>query len=338
MRLNPFALMRKSSKSQLAKVRPRKTGTKKNSRAVSIIGAGRMGTALGLALKAAGFRIEIVVTKRPSQARRAVKAIGGDTLGLSAAQLNRLKTAQLERLSNSSLVLIATPDDAIPIVAGHLASIFGKASYRRRIAIHTSGALSADALRPLQSAGFAIGSMHPLVSISESRSGARALGQAFFSLEGDPAAVRVAKSLVRDFGGQSFMIESRHKSLYHAAAVMASPHLVALFDMAQEMLGRCGISPGRASKVLVSLMKSTIANLSKQDPASALTGTFKRGDAASARKHIEALATAGLADALQTYILLGERSLEVAGRGAPDLSRLEGIAQMLARVSGRAGR
>jgi predicted short-subunit dehydrogenase-like oxidoreductase (DUF2520 family) len=332
--------MPKSSKRQLAPARPRKPEKKESARTVSIIGAGRMGTALALALKAAGCQIEIVVAKHSSHARRAAKAIGGEVLGLSAEQLNHLEPPDLKRFADSSLVLIATPDDAIPAVAGQVAAIIKSSRLRKvssgsHIALHTSGALSARALRPLRSAGFAVGSMHPLVSISESRSGARALGQAFFSLEGDLAAVRGAKSLVRQLGAQSFVIQSRHKSLYHAAAVMASPHVVALFDMAQEMLGRCGVSPRRVRQVLLPLMKSTIENLSRQSPEVALTGTFKRGDTATARNHIDALLAEKLIDTLQTYILLGRRSLELARRVAPDSSQLEQIALLLSPKPGK---
>lgn len=302
-----------------------------------------MGTALGLALKAAGFRIEIVVAKRSSRARRAARAIGGEAVGLSATQLSQLSPAHSNRLSNSALVLIATPDDVIPSVAGQLAALFRssgskKRSPGRRIALHTSGALSASALRPLRDAGFAVGSMHPLVSISDSRSGARTLGQAFFSLEGDSAAVRRAKSLVRELGAQSFVIESTHKSLYHAAAVMASPHVVALFDMAQEMLGRCGVSPRRVRQVLLPLMKSTIENLSQQNTEAALTGTFKRGDMATARKHIEAISAAKLIDTLQAYLLLGERSLQLAQRVAPGSSSFDQLTQMLSSARGQSRR
>jgi predicted short-subunit dehydrogenase-like oxidoreductase (DUF2520 family) len=334
--------MLKSSKRQLAQVRPRKPGKKKNSRTVSIIGAGRMGTALGLALKGAGFRIEIVVAKRSSRARRAAKLIGGEAVGLSARQLSQLDPAQSNRLSNSAVVLIATPDDAIPSVAGQLAALVKssgskKASPGRRIALHTSGALSATALAPLRDAGFAVGSMHPLVSISDASSGARALGQAYFSLEGDLAAVRRAKTLVRELGAQSFVVKSAHKALYHAAAVMASPHVVALFDMAQEMLGRCGVSPRRVRQVLLPLMKSTIENLSQQTPEVALTGTFKRGDMATASKHIAAISAEKLMDTLQIYLLLGERSLKLARRVAPRSSSLEQLSHLLSsgRRSGR---
>jgi predicted short-subunit dehydrogenase-like oxidoreductase (DUF2520 family) len=306
---------------------------------VAIIGAGRMGTALGLALKAAGYQIEVVVTKRPSRARRAANAIGGQTLGLSVQQMERLSQAQAERFMTSSLIVIATPDDAIAGAAQSLAGLLksnpaapAKGQHRRRTALHTSGALSSEVLRPLQSAGFATGSLHPLVSISDSVSGASALAQAFFSIEGEPAAVRVARSMVRSFGGQSFLIESRHKSLYHAAAVMASPHTVALLDIALEMLGRCRISPERARKVLLPLMESTVANLATQNPAHALTGTFLRGDVATVRSHLAAIKSEKLRDALSAYVLLGQRSLSLA-RSRSSLPRLKQIAKILANAT-----
>ena len=168
---------------------------------VSIIGAGRLGTALGLALKEKGHEIKVVVTRRPSTARRAARVFGPSTLALSAIQLSELSASQLDRLNRCSLILIATPDDSIPPTAELFAALF-KTSPARRIALHTSGTLSSDALNPLRSAGFAAGSLHPLVSISDSRSGAEALTRAFFSVEGDPAAVRTAKSLVSNLGGK----------------------------------------------------------------------------------------------------------------------------------------
>lgn len=295
---------------------------------------------MGLALKAAGYSIEVVVTKRLSHSRRAAKAIGGDTLGLSVRQMDRLDSKQHDRLRRSSLILVATPDDAMADVAGWLAAIFtstsagsGKASAGRRVAMHTSGALSSEVLRPLQSAGFATGSLHPLVSISDSRSGAGLLAQAFFSVEGDPAAVRLAKSIVRDFGGQSFTIKARHKALYHAAAVMASPHMVALFDIALEMLGRCGVSPRRARQVLQPLMESTVGNLSTQTPARALTGTFKRGDVATVQRHLAAMESEKLRDALVAYVFLGQRSLSLARSLRKNRSGLEQIIGILSRAA-----
>lgn len=295
---------------------------------VSIIGAGRLGTALGLALKQTGHKIKVVVTHRPATARRAARVFGPRTLALSAAQLSKLSASQLDRLNRCSLILIATPDDSIPPTAELLAVLF-KTRPAHRIALHTSGALSSDALDPLRSASFAAGSLHPLVSISDSRAGAEALTRAFFLVEGDPAAVRAAKSLVSNLGGQTFTILSARKALYHAAAVTAAPHMTALFDIALEMLGRCGLSARRARQVLLPLVESTMANLATQDPARALTGTFKRGDVATVRKHLAALKAANLPQALAAYVLMGQRSIALARKGNANRAGLDQIARLL---------
>jgi predicted short-subunit dehydrogenase-like oxidoreductase (DUF2520 family) len=302
---------------------------------VLIMGAGRLGTAMGLALKAKGYDIDFVVTRRLAAARQAARVFGPGTITLSALQLAKLSARQMDRLTRCSLVLITTPDDIIAMIAEQLAVIFKSKSSPspRRIVLHTSGALASDVLGPLRSAGFAAGSLHPLVSISDSRSGSESLARAFFSIEGDPAAVRVASSLVRDLGGQSFTIDSRRKALYHAAAVTAAPNMTALFDIALEMLGRCGLSPQRARQVLLPLAESTLANLAKQDPARALTGTFKRGDVSTVKKHLAALRSANLPQALAAYILLGQRSIAMAKRQNVHPAGLDEIWRILSRAA-----
>jgi predicted short-subunit dehydrogenase-like oxidoreductase (DUF2520 family) len=182
----------------------------------------------------------------------------------------------------------------------------------------------------MRSAGFAVGSLHPLLSISDSHSGAKSFKHAFFSIEGDPAALKVARALVRDLAGESFTIDSGRKALYHAAAVMASPHMTALFDVAVEMLGACGLSSTRARKVLLPLLASTVKNLQTQDATEALTGTFKRGDLATVRKHLAAIKGAGLPAALLAYIVLGQRSVSISKRGQSKRIEFDEIAKILA--------
>ena len=336
-------MQRKNKKSkrapQLDSLHPRRpTAVKRPS--VLIVGVGRLGTALGLALKAKGYEIDIVVTRRPVAARRAARAFGPGTMSLSALQLARFSARRQDRLNRCSLVLIATPDDVITEIAEQLAVIFSSKSAQspRRTVLHTSGALSADVLRPLRSAGFAAGSLHPLVSISDSRSGSESLARAFFSVEGDPAAVRVASSLVRHLGGRSFTINSSRKALYHAAAVTAAPNMTALFDIAMEMLGRCGLSPHRARQVLLPLAESTLANLATQDPARALTGTFKRADVSTVEKHLAALKSANLPQALAAYVLLGQRSLSLAREHNANRAGLDQIARLLSNETKSSGR
>jgi len=125
---------------------------------LAVIGAGRLGTALGQALNNAGYPVEIVVARRKTSARRAAKLLGKNPAWMSVQQLNRLSPKQTDRLRRCTLILISTPDDAIAPVAAQLSTIFDARDVEphhasaRRIALHTSGALSAAVLSPLRRA------------------------------------------------------------------------------------------------------------------------------------------------------------------------------------------
>lgn len=278
-----------------------------------------MGTALGLALQLRGYRVEAVVATHLSNARKAARLI--------SKSCQALKADQLALLPASHVTIIATPDDVIPSVAGTWASTQTN-SNKGRIALHTSGALSSEVLRPLANKGFATGSLHPLVSVSDSQKGANALASAYYCLEGDANAMRVARRMVKELGGKSFTIESQYKALYHAAAVMSSGHVTALFDVAVEVLASCGLDRKTAQRVLLPLLESTWRNLLNAGPFQALTGTFARGDEATVRKHLESLKGT---EALAVYRLLGLRSLELFAQKGGDPVVIKRISAMLKR-------
>ena len=285
---------------------------------VSIIGAGRVGTALAIALARAGHSINLIVARRLAGARRALKLAGGQGVALSAKQFWQPHPKHRELLNQSTLILIATPDDVITSIADELGDLLRlqTAPLPERVALHTSGALSSNVLAPLRRWRISVGALHPLISISDARDGADWLTRGFFSIEGDAAAIRMGKRIVRDLGSQAFEIEASAKPLYHAAALMASPNLTALVDIALEMLSRCGLTANQSQRVLLPLIRSTIDNLAAADPARSLTGTFKRGDVATVRKHIEAISSQKLFDALEAYILLGRRSMKLANHAS----------------------
>ncbi len=109
--------------------------------------------------------------------------------------------------------------------------------------------------------------------------------------------------------------------------------MTALFDIAVEMLERCGLSQMRARQVLLPLVESTLRNLETQAPTRALTGTFKRGDVSTVRKHLAALESANLPQALAAYVLLGQRSLLLARQGKANIAGLDQIARMLGKAA-----
>lgn len=297
--------------------------TKKRKPSVSIIGPGRLGQALAIALRSLGYPILAFVARHPAHAKQAVRSFNQ-----SGTPAQAFGWDQLAQLPTTDLVLVTTPDDAIAEVAQRLATgDFGRT--RHRTVLHTSGALASDVLSPLADSGFHTGSLHPLVSVSEPGAGAKALRGAFYCLEGDKTALRMARLIVQDLKGKSFSIRPENKALYHAAAVMASPHLVALFDLATEMLAACGVSRKSARQILLPLVESTTNNLMTLNPERALTGTFARGDVATIRKHLAALSRKELAEASEVYRVLGLHSVQLAKRSKLDPQLLEQMRKLL---------
>jgi predicted short-subunit dehydrogenase-like oxidoreductase (DUF2520 family) len=275
---------------------------------VSIIGAGRLGTTLAVALAHKGYTIRSLVARRRQSARRAAAFLDDQVQVLAAKQTGSLRAADV--------FLIATPDDQITGVAEELSRL----AFPKAIALHTSGALSAEALAPLREKGWHTGSIHPLVSVSDTAPGGAIFRGTFWSVEGDQAALRLGRTIVRDLEGKSFSIRSQDKPLYHAAAVMASGNVVALFDVALEMLAECGLTRTTARRVLLPLIESTVHNLESKDPAQALTGTFARGDLQTVKRHLAALHE--LKDALELYRLLGKRSLKLTKKQHPQITQI----------------
>jgi predicted short-subunit dehydrogenase-like oxidoreductase (DUF2520 family) len=266
---------------------------RKQKTAVSIIGSGRLGTTLAVALGRRHYSIQSLVARRVQSARKAARLLDVDVQILAAKNLPSVKPADV--------FLITVPDDQIANVAGELSRLEFTAT-----ALHTSGALSSDVLAPLRKRGWRTGSIHPLISVSKAGD---PIEGAFWSVEGDKSAVRLGKAIVRDLGGKSFFIQTEDKPLYHAAAVMSSGNLVALFDVALQMMAECGIKRTTARSILLPLIASTVRSLETKDPAQALTGTFSRGDLETVKRHLAALKNNQ--DALELYRALGKRSLKL---------------------------
>jgi len=275
---------------------------------VSIIGIGRVGGALALALDGKNYKIENLVARTTGNAEK-----------VSRFLQSKPKISNLESLNeiNSEIVFITTQDSEISKVAEILKSKVSENS----IIFHTSGALSSEVLNNLTEN--AVGSIHPLVSISDAFLGEKRFADAFFCVEGDEKAVEFAEKIVSDLDGKSFAIESKYKTLYHAAAVTACGHLVATIDAALEMMEKCGLEQAEAQKILLPLIKSTVENLETQNTAEALTGTFARADAETFEKHRATIEENLSAEILEIYLLLGLRSLKLAERQNADRERVE---------------
>lgn len=276
---------------------------------ISIIGVGRLGGALAIALSRKYYEIENLVARAPEKALVISDFVGGNLLDFSPKDLSGI---------TSEIVFIATQDFEIENVAGRLAENLKSKPF----VFHTSGSLSSEVLQKLRESGCKVGSFHPLVSISESIAGANRFENAYFCIEGDAEAVYVAGKIAADLGGKSFSIAPEYKPLYHAAAVTACGHLVALIDTAIEMLVKCGLEENQSKEILLPLIKGTIENLNEQTTAEALTGTFARADIETFEKHLRVLKENVSDEALEVYLQLGERSAHLAERQGADNEKL----------------
>lgn len=280
---------------------------------ITIIGVGRVGGALAIALSGKGFEVENLVVRNDKTAHKISEFI---------EPMPKISTLDEVFEISSDIVFITTQDFEIENAARKLA---GKIKNEKPFVFHTSGSLSSEILKPLQENGCLTGSIHPLVSLSEAVLGARRFADSYFCVEGDASAVETARKIVEELGGKPFTIETKHKILYHASAVTACGHLVALIDVAIEMLTKCGLDENSAKETLLPLIKSTVENLEVQSTAEALTGTFARADAKTFEKHLAALDESVSDEAKEIYLQLGARSTHLAERQGANAENLKEI-------------
>ena len=184
----------------------------------------------------------------------------------------------------TDLVWITVPDDAIGRVARELAA---SGEWKGKLVFHSSGALTSDELAPLRAKGARVASVHPMMTFVRGEV-TRTAGTAF-ALEGDAAAVCAARSIVKELGGNPFVINKQDKQLYHVFGSFASPLVIALMATMEEVALAAGIRKQDIKPIIAPLLWQTHRNYLKHDAARAFTGPLARGDVATVRKHLRAL-------------------------------------------------
>ncbi|HET6836138.1 MAG TPA: DUF2520 domain-containing protein [Acidimicrobiales bacterium] len=169
------------------------------------------------------------------------------------------------------LLVIATPDDRVREVARAVEPV------PSTVVAHLAGSLGLGALAPHRRRA----AVHPLVALPTPALGARRLGGAWFAVAGDP----LAHDVVRALRGRWFEVADTDRPTYHAAAVIASNHLVALLGQVERLSEAVGVP----FEAYVDLAQATLDNVAALGPAAALTGPAARGDEATIRRHLRAL-------------------------------------------------
>jgi len=226
---------------------------------IALVGCGAAGRALARLWLKAGHEIGAVHTR--TSAEEAVSAIGAGTANGS--------------LDDADVVIFGTPDDALAETAA------STALRSDQIAIHLSGAHPSTVLAPT---GARTAGLHPLCAFAALDVD---LSNNWCFVEGE--AVDVAEQLAADLGARSARIDTEGKSLYHAAAAIASNYLVTLFEWAARSMKNVGVAGEDRTGALLGLMQGALENVQKKGVPMALTGPAARGDVEVVRSHLDAL-------------------------------------------------
>jgi len=257
--------------------------------AVGIISAGRVGTALGVALE----RAEHVVV--------ACSAISRASRQRAERRLPETPVMPVDEVaSRSDLLLLAVPDAEL---AGLVAGLAATGSVRPGVIVaHTSGANGIAVLNPLTERGCVPLAIHPAMTFTGADEDIVRLSEACFGVTAaDEIGYAIAQSLVLEIGGEPFRVREDARPLYHAALAHAGNHVTTVVLDAvdalrealwgQELLGQelVGEAPGGiAERVIGPLARASLEN-ALQRGQGALTGPVARGDAAAVVAHLRAL-------------------------------------------------
>jgi predicted short-subunit dehydrogenase-like oxidoreductase (DUF2520 family) len=261
---------------------------------IAIVGAGRLGRALATRLGSADYSIREVISRNHrrslTDAQQLARKLGAQAWTTAAAPVQ------------ADLVWFFVPDSEVSKAAIQLSS----KDWEGRVAFHSSGVLPSDALEVLREKGAAVAAVHPLMtfvggSVPELRG-------VTFAVEGDARAVRMARKIIHDLGGNAVRLRKQDKVAYHAFSTVVCPLLVSLLASSEAVASLAGISSAEARRRMLPIIRQTLANYAKLGPSGSFSGPIVRGDVETISQHLSALAKVPVAQ--QVYVALAKAALQ----------------------------
>ena len=279
----------------------------------SIIGAGKVGVSLGLALVSKGLRLKYISDCNPDAARRAKKIIKTGKM----TQDNRLATQAAE------ISFICVPDGLIRKVVRELSELALDGHY----IFHTSGAVTSRVLRPLSRQGAVVASFHPIQTFATTCPDPDIFRGIFFSLEGDEKAIELGQSLAGKLQSGVILISPANKPLYHLACSMASNFMVVLLAEVKNLFELLGLDEKASLEVIYPLLSRTLLNVKELGCEQSLTGPILRGDLKTVKGHLKALSSQP--DLEKLYRLMSLEALKMAEKRGLSASKVKALKRLL---------
>jgi predicted short-subunit dehydrogenase-like oxidoreductase (DUF2520 family) len=276
---------------------------------VGVVGAGRVGTALAVALRRAGHTIAAASAVSEASRSRVERFLPGTPVRQPS-----------DVVAASDLVLLTVPDDALGGLVRGLAAT--GAPLAGRMLAHASGRHGLAVLQPATDLGALPLALHPVMTFTGRPDDADRLAGICFGVTAPDVLRPAAEVLVMEMGGEPVFIAEADRSLYHAALAGAANHLVTQVVQATDLLRRAGVA--QPARMLGPLLSAALDNALRLGDA-ALTGPVARGDAETVAGHLDALRAAA-PEALPAYLALARltatRAMASGMLSTPDAQRL----------------
>jgi len=244
---------------------------------VTIIGVGRLGSALAQALYRNGYSIIGLIDQNLFRAEQVSNFVNPEVCSKDIFDIIAV-----------DIIFICVPDDIIAVVVSQLENQF-KQNKIAKFVFHCSGALTSDVFDPLKKYDVAGASLHPIQTLAGREDDWRKLSNIYFGVEGDWQAIKKASEIIDKLKSNRIIIPKEFKSMYHLACTIASNYLVSLVVPTVDIFKKMSFSETEILKMLHPLLSTMLSNLTEKGIAGALTGPISRGDSATIRKHIETL-------------------------------------------------
>lgn len=271
---------------------------------IAIVGPGRAGSALGRALRGAGYPIAAVAGRNPDRVGELAGELGGRAFKTVAAAID-----------TADLTILAVPDDVIAPLAAELPDSLCSAA--GKAVVHLSGAQDRTPLRPLQTLSMRTGVFHPLQTFKREPESVGNIPGSSIGIDADQPLRDALWTMAERIGGHPFSLCGIDRVRYHAAAVLVANYSLTLLAAAKKLMAAAGLDPDSAQSGLLALLQGTLNNLRDSEPREALTGPAARGDTRTIERHLQALA--GDSELREIYRLLAERSAKLKQEPEEDL-------------------
>ncbi len=279
---------------------------------VAVIGPGRVGTTLALALPSPAYEVVAVAGRGAASLAAFRQRVPGAAVRPAAVAAR-----------GADLVLVTVGDDQLTGLVREVAKADGVAEGSRWV--HTAGGFGHEVLQPARLAGAATAACHPAQTFPDPDTALATLPGSSWAVTAAEPDLGWARVLVTDLRGSPFTVPSANRTLYHAGLAVGSNATVSVVTLARDLLLGAGVTDPEA--FLGPLVTTSAAGAAARG-AAALTGPVRRGDVGMLDRHLHELADV-LPEAVEPYVALARLALSHARRSGLDARRADAVAARL---------